>query len=54
MDTEPTEDETKEETEPEYAIEQDAETEQTEEEQVKGPREPSNMDYLAGAMLANH
>jgi hypothetical protein len=53
MDKEPTEDETREETEAEDAVEQDAEAEQVEEEQEKGPREPSNIDYLAGAMLAN-
>ena len=50
MDTEPTEDETKEETEAEDALEQDAEAE---EEKPKGPRKPNNTDYLAGAMLAN-
>jgi len=48
MDTEPTEDEAKEETEAEDALEQDAE-----EEKPKGPRAPNNTDYLAGAMLAN-
>lgn len=50
MDTEPTEDETKEETEAEDTVEQDAEAE---EEKPKGPRKPNNTDYLAGAMLAN-
>jgi len=50
MDTEPTEDEPKEETEAEDTLEQDAEAE---EEKPKGPREPNNTDYLAGAMLAN-
>lgn len=50
MNTEPTEDETKEETEAEDTLEQDAEAE---EEKPKGPREPNNTDYLAGAMLAN-
>jgi hypothetical protein len=50
MDTEPTEDEAKEETEAEDTLEQDAEAE---EEKPKGPREPNNTDYLAGAMLAN-
>ena len=53
MDIEPTEDEPKEETEAEDSVDQDAEAEPTEEEQVKGPREPNNTDYLAGAMLAN-
>jgi len=48
MDTEPTEDEAKKETDAEDTLEQDAE-----EEKPKGPREPNNTDYLAGAMLAN-
>ncbi len=43
MDTEPKEDELKE----------DAEVEQSEKPKFKGPREPNNTDYLAGAMLAN-
>jgi hypothetical protein len=50
MDTEPAEDETTEETVAEDTLEQDAEAE---EEKPRGPREPSNTDYLAGAMLAN-
>jgi uncharacterized protein YneF (UPF0154 family) len=50
MDTESSEEETKEETEAENTSEQDPEAE---EEKPKGPREPNNIDYLAGAMLAN-
>jgi hypothetical protein len=53
MDTEATDDETREETDAEDAVNQYAEAEEAEEKQVKGPREPSNTDYLAGAMLAN-
>ena len=50
MDTEPAEDEPKEETEAKDVVEQGDEAE---EEKPKGPREPNNTDYLAGAMLAN-
>lgn len=50
MDTEPTEDETKEGTEAEDTLEQYAEAE---EEKPKAPRKPNNTDYIAGAMLAN-
>jgi len=53
MDTEPSEDETREETGAEDAVEQDADAEHAEKPQVKSPREPNNTDYLAGAMLAN-
>lgn len=50
MDTEPVEDGIKEESESEDTVEQEAENEEGEK---KKPREPSNTDYLAGAMLAN-
>ena len=53
MNTEPTEDETKEETEAEDAVEHDTKAEEAGEEKPKGPRKPNNTDYLAGAMLAN-
>ena len=50
MDTEPKEDETKEEAEAEDTMEQEPEAN---EEKPEGPRMPNNTDYLAGAMLAN-
>lgn len=53
MDAEPREDEIKEETEAEDTVEQEAKTKEAEKEEKKGPREPTNLDYLAGAMLAN-
>ena len=53
MDTEPTEDEAKEETEAEDAVEHDTKAEEAGGEKPKGPRAPNNTDYLAGAMLAN-
>jgi hypothetical protein len=53
MDAEPREDEFKEETEAEDTVEQEGRTEEAEREVKKGPREPNNTDYLAGAMLAN-
>jgi len=53
MDAEPREDEFKEVTEAEDTVEQVGGTEEAEREVKKGPREPNNTDYLAGAMLAN-